>query len=354
MSNTVEQVLTIAEAEIGYLEKQTNDQLDSKTSNAGTANYTKYARDLDAITGFYNGKKNGYPWCDVFVDWCFVKAYGTEQAKALLCQPDNSLGASTTASANYFKQKGRFYQSNPQKGDQIFFADSSGNLYHTGIICDVQSTTLSTIEGNTSGTSGVIANGGSVCKKTYAQNYSRIAGYGRPNYDAATTSDSDKATSTTGSTKAATTSTATAASTTTAAKSGSSSIIKSGQTYANKFAGTSIAVDGIRGTETKKAGIKVLQHAMNLDYGNTIAEDGIWGTQSNAKLGSHYVAKGETQYMATALEILLMLKGYDPHGVEIPGIFGSGLYQAVRNYQADYKLTVDGIAGVNTFRSLIV
>ena len=83
----VDKVLAIAKAEVGYLEKRNNSNLDSKTANAGTANYTKYARDLDAI-GFYNGRKNGYAWCDVFVDWCFVQAYGAENAKKLLCQPE--------------------------------------------------------------------------------------------------------------------------------------------------------------------------------------------------------------------------------------------------------------------------
>ena len=39
-----------------------------------------------------------------------------------------------------------------------------------------------TIEGNTSGASGVIPNGGGVCRKTYYRTYSAICGYGRPDY----------------------------------------------------------------------------------------------------------------------------------------------------------------------------
>lgn len=39
-------VLGIAEEEIGYLEKKNNSKLDSKTGNAGSANYTKYWRDI--------------------------------------------------------------------------------------------------------------------------------------------------------------------------------------------------------------------------------------------------------------------------------------------------------------------
>lgn len=130
-------------------------------------------------------------------------------------------------------------------------------------------------------------------------------------------------------------------------------IIRDGQIHSQNFAGTGINADGIYGPETKKAGIKVLQQAMNLDYKAGLAVDGIWGTKSEAALGSHTVRKGETQYMVTAAEILLMLKGYNPNGVESPGIFGSGLEVCVRQYQKDKGLSVDGIVGHNTFKSLI-
>ena len=40
-----------------------------------------------------------------------------------------------------------------------------------------------TIEGNTSSAVGVVDNGGCVAKKSYSLNYTRIAGYGRPNYN---------------------------------------------------------------------------------------------------------------------------------------------------------------------------
>ena len=56
----VNRVLSVAAAEVGYLEKANNKNLDGKTENAGDKNYTKYARDLDAIPGFYNGRKQGY------------------------------------------------------------------------------------------------------------------------------------------------------------------------------------------------------------------------------------------------------------------------------------------------------
>lgn len=181
MANEVEKLIKTAEAEVGYLEKASNASLDSSTANAGSSNYTKYARDLDAIPNFYNGKKNGYAWCDVFVDWCFVKAFGVEAAMKLTCQPEKSAGAGCKYSAQYYKNKGQFHTT-PKVGDQIFFA-SNGTVNHTGIVYKVDSSKVYTIEGNTSGASGVVANGGGVCKKSYSLSNSRIHGYGRPAYD---------------------------------------------------------------------------------------------------------------------------------------------------------------------------
>lgn len=174
-------VVRIALDEVGYLEKASNANLDSNTANAGSRNYTKYARDLDNIPGFYNGKKNGYAWCDVFVDWCFVQAFGVDKAKELLCQPDKSLGAGCGYSMNYYKNKGQFH-TKPAIGDQIFFKSGS-SITHTGLVYDVDKTYVYTIEGNTSSASGVVSNGGAVCKKRYKLSYNKIAGYGRPSYD---------------------------------------------------------------------------------------------------------------------------------------------------------------------------
>ena len=185
MAKYASKVLEIALAEVGYLEKKTNKNLDSKTGNAGSNNYTKYARDLDAVSNFYNGKKNGYAWCDIFVDWVFIKAFGVETAKKLLCQPNKSYGAGCYYSARYYKNNGKFYTSNPKPGDQIFFWNSKKNdVAHTGLVYDVDNTYVYTVEGNTSGASGVVANGGGVCCKKYKLNYTRIYGYGRPAYDA--------------------------------------------------------------------------------------------------------------------------------------------------------------------------
>ena len=172
---SADKLIAVAAAEIGYHEKASNASLDDKTTNSGSANYTKYARDFDQkYPNWYNGKKNGYAWCDMFVDWCFLTAFGYEKALSLLCQPEKSAGAGCTYSLGYFKNKGQLFTSNPKPGDQIFFGTSQSDVSHTGIVEKVDSSKVYTIEGNTSD---------QVARRSYALTNSRIVGYGRPAYD---------------------------------------------------------------------------------------------------------------------------------------------------------------------------
>lgn len=169
-------VIAVAIAELGYLEKASNAQLDDKTANAGSGNFTKYARDIDVnYPNFYNGKKNGYAWCDCFVDWCFLTAYGYENALRLLCQPEHSTGAGCTFSLGFYRNKGQFHTSNPQPGDQIFFGNRSEST-HTGLVERVENGVVQTIEGNTSDR---------VARRQYRIGDGSILGYGRPDYGAA-------------------------------------------------------------------------------------------------------------------------------------------------------------------------
>lgn len=162
-------IVAIALAEVGYREKATNSMLDDKTANSGSNNWTKYARDL-AAAGYYNGNKNGYAWCDVFVDWCFFKAYGAVEGQRIQCQ-SGPLGAGCIYSAQYYQQKDR-YDRKPKVGDQVFF-QTGGQIGHTGIVVEVTDTTITTVEGNSSD---------QVKKNTYSRSNGYIAGYGHPLY----------------------------------------------------------------------------------------------------------------------------------------------------------------------------
>ena len=166
-----DKLIAVAEAEVGYLEKKSNSQLDSKTGNAGSGNYVKYWRDMDKSL-------QGEAWCGCFVNWCFFKAYGKDTAKKLTC--GGLYDFYTPDMAQYYKDAGQWH-TKPKKGDVIFFKNSE-RIYHTGIVYKVTGSTVYTIEGNTSSGSQVIANGGAVCKKSYSMSLERIAGYGRPIY----------------------------------------------------------------------------------------------------------------------------------------------------------------------------
>jgi len=167
-----ERLIATARAQDGYLGKKTNAQLDDPKANAG-GKFNKFARELDALGDFYNGKKNGFDWCDVFVDWCYVTTFGRDIAQKLLCQPDRSLGAGTGYSLNYYKQKGRLF-STPQPADQIFFGTAMATT-HTGLVTAVKDGYVHTIEGNAGKPSAVRA-------RKYAIGNKTIKGYGRPDW----------------------------------------------------------------------------------------------------------------------------------------------------------------------------
>lgn len=150
-TEAINRLIGVAEEEIGYLEKKSNSQLDDKTANAGKANYTKYWRDIKQ-------EWQGQAWCAIFVAWCFMQAFGLDMAKKLLKHwpytycPDMK---------EYFT-----LNANPEVGDIVIFW-RGGEFAHTGIVKKVQGDKFWTIEGNTSGASGIIENGGGVCEKSY-------------------------------------------------------------------------------------------------------------------------------------------------------------------------------------------
>lgn len=175
MKCTADKIINLAKSQVGYTEKKTNNNILDFTANAGSANWNKYAAFIDEkYPEFYNGRKNGYDWCDIFVDYLFLYCFGLKDALRLLCQPLKSGGAGCTVSRSYYIKAKQFYTS-PKVGDQIFFTNNGGvSCYHTGIVVEVGPYFVKTIEGNS---------GNKVAERSYKLTDSRIAGYGRPNYD---------------------------------------------------------------------------------------------------------------------------------------------------------------------------
>lgn len=336
----IKKILDIANAEVGYLEKASNNNLDDKTANAGDKNYTKYARDMDNLN-VYNGKKQGYAWCNIFIDWCFVQAFGVDRARELLI----GFSAGCTQDYNWFKSKGQVVLE-PQIGDLVFFGDIS----HIGIVENVDSDRIYTIEGNTSNKAELIINGGQVAKKSYLKSSKYIYGYARPKYneEGQTTIENKEENK---SEQQITYSTIKKGSKGNLVRIAQEKLIVKGYVL-SKF-----GVDGDFGSETETA-VKKLQR----DAG--IAVDGIIGKDTWAVLNSDFIKtskpsypnylirKGKQDDNVRKIQSRLIELGYSCGNCGADGIFGIATYNAVKAFQRANGLSVDGIVGIKTWEKL--
>lgn len=168
---------------VGYCEKgklsdlgASMEQPEDFTKNQSDKNYTIFAKDL------YKAIKEDYqaqPWCDTFIDICFIKTFGLEQAKKYL----GGFSSYTPTSAIFFKKQGR-YSKNPTLGALVFFKNTK-RIHHTGFVyaIDTVHKEFLTIEGNTNKSVGVVANGGMVCIKKYSFTDTKIDGFGNIVYN---------------------------------------------------------------------------------------------------------------------------------------------------------------------------
>lgn len=149
-------LIEIALNEVGYVE--------------GSNNWNKYSAEMNGCNA-YGWNVQNQPYCDIFADWCYYKAFGLDVAARLTYQPKGGFSALCSASANYYKNNGAYF-STPAVGDQIFF-NVSGGINHTGIVVGVTGGMVTCVEGNSSD---------AVRKNTYAVGNSYINGFGRPNW----------------------------------------------------------------------------------------------------------------------------------------------------------------------------
>ena len=146
-NGTAALALEIAKAEIGTIEEGDN--------------LTKYGKFT---------KADGLPWCGSFCNWVLAQA-GVK----------NHSVVSTAVGAHKFKEISRWNEI-PAIGDLAFMDfphDGVDRISHVGIVVGIDGKTITTIEGNTSG-SGDQRNGGMVLLKVRTADV--IVGYGRPKY----------------------------------------------------------------------------------------------------------------------------------------------------------------------------
>ena len=178
----LEKVIEVAKSDLGYLEKalkykNNKEILYDKTKGASDENTTKHWFEIKQ-------EWQGQPWCAIWICWVFTRALGEERAKELLKHYPYTYCPTMS---------GLFtLHANPKVGDIVIFK-RSGTFVHTGLVIAVDGDKFTTIEGNTSGASSIVANGGGVCQKTYYN--SKLIGtkFCRPAYSStAITSDANK------------------------------------------------------------------------------------------------------------------------------------------------------------------
>lgn len=149
-----------------------NDIVNKALNEVGVKEYPPNSNNVKYNTIYYGRNVAGnYPWCCAFI-WWLLSTSGVKCPKTASC----------ITMANWFKNEGRWYTSNPQIGDLVFFHFKTNSRWtnHVGIVVGVRGNEIETVEGNTSINSN--DNGGSVMKRKRSSN---IVGYGRPNYESA-------------------------------------------------------------------------------------------------------------------------------------------------------------------------
>ena len=180
-------VVAIALSQLGYQEGASNGNFSGEVS--GRNNYVEFSYNLGEFGLGYGG--SDFPWCASFVSWCLYQSHNTDQNtwrdlgryhvgdyqyiwKEISC----SQWVRQLKGAGYYKYskyEGGSYT--PKYGDLVFFQNSNG-VAHIGICLYVSGGRIYTVEGNTSDSSGLEANGGGVYFKNYAIGTSYINGYG--------------------------------------------------------------------------------------------------------------------------------------------------------------------------------
>lgn len=130
---------------------------------------------------------------------------------------------------------------------------------------------------------------------------------------------------------------------------GATSTTSAIQSALNTRYNTGLTVDGIYGTNTKKAMIKGLQMELNSQYSAGLTVDGYWGANTKAACPIIYGGSGNIQYIIQAG--LYCIAGFT--SLSVDGAYGTNTINAVKSFQEQKNLRpVDGRTGPDTFSSL--
>ena len=128
-------------------------------------------------------------------------------------------------------------------------------------------------------------------------------------------------------------------------------LVKKGQRGLNDMLGAKLVIDGSRGAHTKKCEVMAVQVGLNKDYRCALAVDGSYGAKSKGAMSNKGVYYGKTGTLVRAVQCILYTHGYDPKGID--GHCGNGMTAAIKAFQKNHGLTVDGSCGAKTMLRLL-
>ena len=256
-----------------------------------------------------------------------------QRAKTLLRQPQGSVMTGYTPQGKaYFVDAGAWYAT-PQKGDVIYFYSiDKGRVGHTGVVEKVDPTTKTvyTVEGNTR-SDAYAENGGCVARHSYSYKKiggtNRVNGFGRPNFSGAgVTADEfvDMAISYLGYMEK---------------KSNyllDSKTANVGSNNYQKFQRDVGAGNGDQWCQYFVDGV-----ALYTCQGNSNSVPDPSATKS-------YLQQGDSGSDVKTMQKMLIALGYSCGSSGADGDFGSNTLKAVKAFQKDYGLSVDGLYGVKS------
>lgn len=308
VEETRERVLLIGKCFLGYREGYNND--------------TKF--------GDWYGMPN-QPWCAMFVSYCMAKAGVSQETVKKF--------ASCTAGWNWFKNRGetRSNSFKPQRGDIIFFdwnPENGDGIDHVGLVDRVENNKVYTVEGN---------HEDQVNQYSYDLNSNNIYGYVVPSYTGNESIEEAKTD-----------------------ENNERPLIYKGMTNENvRYAQTKLinkgysvgssGADGIFGAGTEQA-VRQFQADNGLTADGMI-EPATWKKleESTTVMPSSYpgavIGMGSRGEDVVKVQRRLMDLGYEVSG-GADGQYGSGARNAVRAFQKDHGLDIDGDVGEKTWYAL--
>lgn len=264
---------------------------------------------------------------------CAGQMYLFNKAGALSMIPGGKTASCGQLALNFYNAGQLYKPSDVKVGDLVIFSWSGAkttynsklaaagykSFDHVELCISVGNSTITTIGAN---------NGGAECDdfQIKTRNKSSISACCRPKYSSSSVS----------------------AGTSSAASSGSSAV-KSVQKWLNSTYSTGLTIDGIYGAKTKSAIVKALQTYLNKTYSAKLTVDGVMGAKTKSAVRN--IKSGATGRYVYILQSALICNGYNTGGFD--GVCGTKTVAAVKSFQTKKKLTVDGIAGQNTFYYLL-